>query len=180
MKNFSRRAAEGTEKRRNAKKGINVPERLPSINIFFRLPPLSLLLCVKFLFFSYCIFIVSSCTTFVDIKGRQKGSVDNPVLCDRPEGEREYLKRLRSPEGDPVSYEWLDAVLGPQGHVLDRFRILNPARKNDTRSIGTKFLDLFREEPKLPPAFRIYMDMYRAGQRDKEAVPGFILLEEDK
>lgn len=120
----------------------------------------------------------AECTTFTEMTPPAKGSVLNPVRCDMPMGQREYLKRLRTKKGDKVDYEYLDSVMGPDGHILDRFLIANPDSAHDDRSPFEIIADEMREKPKLPRKFRIYMDMYRPGERDDEPIPGFSLLKD--
>ena len=81
------------------------------------------------------------------------GSVDKPVQCDDPEGEREYLGRLYGPEGDPVRYEREGcAGAGPDGHILDSYQV----EADSMRAV-------------------VYMDMYHPGHLETECVPGFSL-----
>jgi hypothetical protein len=113
------------------------------------------------------------CRTYVDIQPPAKGSVENPVLCDQPEGQRRYLRLMRGPDGSPVKFEYLDAVQGPGGHILDRFKVENPARKTDKRSMFSQLWDYIASDPEVPVYFRIYMDLYNPGKLDTEAVPGY-------
>lgn len=85
------------------------------------------------------------------------GSKESPVRCDAPAGEREYLRRLRCPDGAPpeilarASYG-----RGPYGNVVDGYDVeCSGGRKQ-----------------------RIYMDMYHHRHREMEPVPGFTLLPE--
>lgn len=118
---------------------------------------------------------VSACVSYVDFPPGAVGGVDNPIRCDRPEGERQYLKKLRTPGGATVSYEYLDAILGPEGRVLDRFSIENPAHKRARRYFWTELVDQLRTHPHLPRAFRVYFDMYHPGVRDERNPRGFVL-----
>ena len=139
-----------------------------------------------------------ACVSFVDLPPRAKGGVENPVLCDSPECQRNYLRRLRPPQkrGNEkrsdesrlaknrvdenfLYYEYSDVILGPKGKLLDRFIINNPldGSSEDPRGPWDVFMDLFRDTPLVPPAFRIYMDMYNPGVMDTKPVKGFRLIE---
>jgi len=133
---------------------------------------------VASLFLSVLLFS-SSCMTSVDIRAGT-GSPDNPVKCESPESEREYLKSLRSASGDPVLFEFLDSILGPDGQILDRFRLENPASKTDTRGFFTRLFDALSVDPDVPAFFRIYMNMYHPGAREMTPPPGFVFLKEEK
>ena len=123
----------------------------------------------------WLLLLLASCHTYTDIPAGAKGSVDNPVLCDLPAGERRYLNLLRGKEGEPVQYEYLDSVAGPKGRILDRFQIENPLRKKDPRGPLSKMLDYIIADPVVPIYFRIYMDFYNPGKEDQEPVPGYVL-----
>ena len=110
----------------------------------------------------------ASCASVVYIDPPQKGSVANPVRCDMPLGQRDYLKRLRSEDNRKIAYEYVEAVLGPEGRILDIFKIENPAFRKGS--------GLFGENPENPRHFYIYMDMYHPNVRDMEAIPGYRLL----
>ena len=117
----------------------------------------------------------SACVSYVDLRAPAKGSVENPVECGSPLDQRGYLKRLRGVDlQQRLWYEYLDSVAGPNGVILDRFRVENPAP--DERGFGTVFLDLFRSEPEYPPAFRVYMSIYGASPCELEGVPGYEFL----
>lgn len=118
-----------------------------------------------------------SCASYVDLPPRAVGGVENPIRADLPEGQRLYLKKLRTPEGAKVRYEYLDAILGPEGRVLDRFRVDNPAYARAKRSFFQELFDHLRTDPKIPLSFRIYLDMYHPGVNDTRTPPGFRLLE---
>ena len=120
------------------------------------------------------VFLLSfGCAGYVDVAPKAIGGVENPILCHLPEGERFYLKKLRTPDGGRVHFEYLDAVLGPEGRVLDRFSVANPAHIKSRRSLWAEFLDLLRTDPLLPRAFRIYLDMYHPGVEDGRVPSGF-------
>lgn len=124
--------------------------------------------------FALCVLLiglVSACATAREVEGKGKGSVLNPVIADMPHGQREYLKRLRSKNGERVPYRFEDSVLGPEGRILDRFILDVP--EHFLR--GGSFLDsMFGSDRQL----RIYMDMYHPGKRDLESVPGFDLVKD--
>ena len=105
---------------------------------------------------------VLSCATVEEIGRRGKGSAHEPVLCDGPGGQRDYLNRLRGPKGEKVKYRYLRATLGPRGTVLDVFEISNPAAKYD------------KEQPR---RYLIYMNMYHKGKRDDTPIRGYKLKE---
>lgn len=116
------------------------------------------------------------CVTHAVIETPLKGSLENPVLCDMPLGERDYLKRLRGPHDERIEYDYIEATLGPGGKILDIFRIKNPLARKQTQSLGDAIADFFREKPETPIYFYIYMDMYNPGRRDHEAIKGYKLL----
>jgi len=123
--------------------------------------------------YAWLLLFLASCQTYTDVRAGSKGSLENPVLCDQPAGQRRYLNLLRGKENEPVQYEYLDSVPGPQGRILDRFAIENPERKKDKRSPISKALDYLRTDPEVPIYFRIYMDLYHPGKEDKEPVAGY-------
>lgn len=85
------------------------------------------------------------------------GTKTNPVRCDDPKGEREYLSRLRCPDGKRPGYSRIGSFgLGPYGNILDGYRV-----KCDGIDEATIFMDMYHEE---------YIE--------KEAVPGFTILNE--
>jgi ankyrin repeat protein len=103
---------------------------------------LSLLVCV-------------SCTTFRNDASRTTtdslGSFSNPVRCDGPEGEREYLNRLFAPDGTPVSFHRVGSFgAGPYGNLLDGYEV---------HAVQAQAM--------------VYMDMYHSGHVEAAAVPGF-------
>lgn len=86
------------------------------------------------------------------------GSSRNPVKCDGPAGEHQYLKRLRGPDGQPVRYQRLGSVgQGAFGHVVDLYLV-------ESRD-GT-----VRRE--------VFLDMYFPGHRENQPVPGFFLADQ--
>ena len=81
------------------------------------------------------------------------GSKANPVRCSFPDGEEEYLKRLRCPGGKPPKFKRMGSYgEGPYGTILDGYEL------NCTK-------------PKR--ATVVYMDMYHEGFTEKRAVEGF-------
>ena len=82
------------------------------------------------------------------------GSWSNPVRCSMPSGERQYLERLRCPDGSQPSYRRIGSYgKGPDGHVLDGYRV----------ELGSR-------------AFVVYMDMYHRDHVERNAPPGFTLV----
>lgn len=85
------------------------------------------------------------------------GTRQNPVRCDDVAGQIDYLQRLRTASGEPVTYERMGVFgYGPGGHFLDAYRVIDP--KQGTEAI-------------------IYMDLYHPGYVEREPVPGFELAE---
>jgi hypothetical protein len=85
------------------------------------------------------------------------GSPHNPVKCDLPSGEREYLERLICPKGDDVEYERSGSVgIGPYGNIMDLYSI----RCNGADSV-----------------YSVYMDMYHSPYVEERPVPGFSIRE---
>lgn len=82
------------------------------------------------------------------------GTATNPVRCNGPEGEREYLNRLFTPDGMPAEfYRGGSYGEGPHGNVLDRYKV----------STG-------------PTNTAVFMDMYHPGHIETNAVPGFTIM----
>ena len=85
------------------------------------------------------------------------GMKNNPVRCENPRGERQYLNRLRCKDGNPPEYERIGSFApGPYGNILDGYGV-KCAGKNEAV---------------------IFMDMYHEGYVEKEAVPGFTIVNE--
>ena len=79
------------------------------------------------------------------------GSKTNPIRCDLPDGEHEYLNKLHSPDGSNALFHRIGHVgMGPYGNILDAYKVNN------------------RKE-----SFMVYMDMYHQGFTETNAVPGF-------
>lgn len=86
------------------------------------------------------------------------GSSQNPVKCDMPAGEQQYLQRLRGPDGQPVRYQRLgNAGRGAFGHIADLYLV----ESQD----GT-----IRRE--------VFLDMYFPGHRETQPVPGFFFADQ--
>jgi hypothetical protein len=84
------------------------------------------------------------------------GSQTNPVRCDDPKGERQYLSRLRCPDGKRPEFSRIGSFgVGPYGNILDGYRVKCAEREDAT----------------------VYMDMYHEGYVEKEAVPGFTIVD---
>jgi hypothetical protein len=97
--------------------------------------------------------LVVGCAS-VGSNGEPLGSFENPVRCDMPGGEREYLKRLRCGDGTPPWFERMGSFgLGPYGNILDGYEV----KCGEER-------------------FEIFMDMYHHGHVEAEAVPGFSIV----
>lgn len=80
------------------------------------------------------------------------GSEGNPVRAQMPAGEREYLSRLRCPDGTPPTFERLGSVgLSPYGAIMDVYSV----------QCGTA------------APVEVYIDMYHAGYIEKRPVEGF-------
>ncbi|PKM16254.1 MAG: hypothetical protein CVV12_04605 [Gammaproteobacteria bacterium HGW-Gammaproteobacteria-2] len=79
------------------------------------------------------------------------GSRSNPVRVYQPQGEREYLHRLRCDNGTPPTYERVGSVgFGPYGRMLDAYRV-QCSEANPTV---------------------VYMDMYHC-EEETQPIPGF-------
>ena len=84
------------------------------------------------------------------------GARGNPVRADGPPGEREYLRRLRCPEGGATLFKRLGSVgEGPYGRIMDIY-------------------DLWCTEG--DRSVQVYMDMYHPSHREHRPVPDFIIL----
>jgi hypothetical protein len=85
------------------------------------------------------------------------GTKTNPVRCEDPKGERQYLNRLRCSDGKPPTYSRIGSFgVGPYGNILDGYTLKCEDRDEVT----------------------IFMDMYHEGYIEKEAVPGFTIVDE--
>lgn len=91
------------------------------------------------------------------------GTETNPVRVLMPEGEHEYLHRLRCPGGDPPGFERQGSVgIGPYGRIMDRYSIR--CAGDDKQS--TVFMDMYHcvEETEPVPGFEIVPEI---GRRDR-------------
>lgn len=80
------------------------------------------------------------------------GAQTNPVRCEDPKGERQYLSRLRCPDGKRPEYSRVGSFgVGPYGNILDGYSVKCAGREEVI----------------------VFMDMYHEGYVEKEAVPGF-------
>lgn len=82
------------------------------------------------------------------------GSKTNPVRCDKPSGEQQYLNSLRCANGTRPQYARMGSFgFGPYRNILDMYKV--------TCQDGE--------------ALTIFMDMWHKGYVEKEAVPGFTI-----
>jgi len=97
------------------------------------------------------------------------GSSQNPVLAGGVFGEREFLMRLRCPNGTAVAFVRIGSFgsrpdsTGPRqgdAHMLDGYRITCPDREGGTHEST------------------IYLDMYHAGHRERGPLPPYTVLPE--
>lgn len=99
-------------------------------------------------------------------KGREKeesrkvsgalGTKTNPLRCENPKGERQYLSRLRCPDESRPAFSRIGSFgVGPYGNILDGYRVKCEGRDEVT----------------------VFMDMYHEGYVEKEAVPGFTIVD---
>lgn len=80
------------------------------------------------------------------------GSKKNPVRCFMPGGEREYLRRLRCPDGKPPVFNRMGSFgSGPYGTIIDGYKV----------------------ECASTPAATVFMDMYHKKFMELKPVPGF-------
>jgi hypothetical protein len=84
------------------------------------------------------------------------GTKTNPVRCEDPKGERQYLSRLRCSDGKCPEYSRIGSFgFGPYGNILDGYRVKCEGSEEVT----------------------VFMDMYHKGHVEKEAVPGFTIVD---
>src|SRR5687767_437810 len=84
------------------------------------------------------------------------GTKTNPVRCEDPKGERQYLSRLRCSDDSRPAFSRIGSFgLGPYGNIIDGYRV--KCEKSDEVTI--------------------FMDMYHEGYVEKEAVPGFTIVD---
>jgi len=88
------------------------------------------------------------------------GSRKNPVRADAPEGQREYLGRLRCTDGSTPDYRRSGNVgAGVYGYIIDVYVV-------DCGDV-------------VPGQTEIYMDMYHGGYVEQEVVAGFVMEGQD-
>jgi hypothetical protein len=84
------------------------------------------------------------------------GTKTNPVRCEDPKGERQYLNRLRCSDGKRPTYSRIGSFgIGPYGNIIDGYRVKCEGSDEVT----------------------VFMDMYHKGYVEKEAVPGFTIVD---
>jgi hypothetical protein len=84
------------------------------------------------------------------------GSFENPVRASGPEGQREYLRRLRCTNGRIPQFERIGNFgRGVFGSVVDGYSV-------DCGEAG-------------PGEAEVFMDMYHNGYRETDPVPGFAI-----
>ena len=80
------------------------------------------------------------------------GSLKNPVRCFFPTGQREYLRRLRCPDGEAPIFRRVGSYgMGPDKHIIDGYRV----RCADGKPL------------------MVFMDMYHKGYLELAPPPGF-------
>lgn len=85
------------------------------------------------------------------------GTKTNPVRCEDPRGERQYLNRLRCSNEKPPQYSRIGSFgVGPYGNIIDGYRVKCEGSDEAT----------------------VFMDMYHDGYVEKEAVPGFTIVDQ--
>jgi hypothetical protein len=84
------------------------------------------------------------------------GTKTNPIRCEDPKGERQYLSRLRCTDGSRPAFSRIGSFgVGPYGNILDGYRVKCEGGDEVT----------------------VFMDMYHEGYIEKEAVPGFAIVD---
>lgn len=84
------------------------------------------------------------------------GTKTNPVRCEGPSGERQYLSRLRCSDGSRPAFSRIGSFgFGPYGNIIDGYRV--KCEQSDEVTI--------------------FMDMYHEGYVEKQAVPGFTIVD---
>ena len=84
------------------------------------------------------------------------GTKTNPVRCEDPKGERQYLSRLRCSDGKRPAFSRIGSFgVGPYGNILDGYRVKCEGSDEVT----------------------VFMDMYHEGHVEKEAVSGFTIVD---
>ena len=87
------------------------------------------------------------------------GSLENPIKCEGPSGERAYLARLLGPDNQFLTYKRIGSRKGESKNMLDMYQI---------ESLDGSFQQ------------KLYFDMYWKGYEEKEAPPLFSFIVEDK
>ena len=83
------------------------------------------------------------------------GRKTNPVRCDGPQGQRDYLSRLRDYSDNPVTFKRAGTLRdGPYGNALDAYQVSYP--------------DGYSQE--------VYLDMYHPGFVEERAPSGFKII----
>jgi hypothetical protein len=85
------------------------------------------------------------------------GTFENPIKCKGIQGERDYLNKLVTPNGEPINYNRVGSKQGVNGNMLDIYEINYHG---------------------LAEPLCIYFDMYSKGPKDKKAVDGLKLMAE--
>ena len=84
------------------------------------------------------------------------GSRENPVRCEMPAGEQEYLARLRCPSGKPPKVKRSGSVgAGPYGTVMDSYAVKCKETTQD-----------------------VFMDLYHVGVVENRPIPGFTIVKD--
>lgn len=109
-----------------------------------------------YLWGNFVLFGSNGLATFAeDLAALPLGSREAPVRCHGPAGQREYLDRLRCPNGSAPSYERVGNVgVGAYGHVVDHYllRCGGAAQARD-----------------------VYLDLYFPGYAEPRPIPGFTI-----
>jgi hypothetical protein len=90
-----------------------------------------------------------------DLPAGALGSSTNPVKCDTPAGELEYLHRLRGPDGKGAGFKRMSSVQS-NGRMLDLYAVISGDRA------------LF---------WRVHLDMYCPDYREAQPIQGFSIVD---
>ncbi len=86
------------------------------------------------------------------------GENTNPICCDDPGGEKEYLNRIRDLSGKRPTFVRRGSVTnGPYGNALDKYLLTSPEA----------------------PDREVYMDMYHRNYIEREPIPGYLIFNFD-
>lgn len=116
--------------------------------------------------------IFSGCATFKPVPAPQKGSLENPICTTGVYEQRQFLRRLRYPDGTKVGYERQKPILSPERRILDPYHVW-PDR-------GSPFGPLFQSSEsdplngKTPAAGILYFEL-RSSCSDDQIPPGFMI-----